>query len=232
MYLSLKNIGRKFNMAGREFWVLKHINLQIEKGNIVTILGPSGSGKSTLLNIIGGIDKADEGQFILKDNVISDLNDEDLTLYRREKLGFVFQFYNLIPNLTVWENIEVVSDISNNPMDIRTILEKVQLYDKKDKFPQELSGGEQQRVSIARAIIKNPEILLCDEPTGALDYSTSKEILKLLEEINKEFKTTILIVTHNEAIASISHKIVKLRDGIISEFIDNKEKISAKEVEW
>ncbi|MCS4465505.1 ABC transporter ATP-binding protein [Clostridium botulinum] len=213
MYLSLKNIGKKFNITGREFWVLKDINLEIEKGNIVTILGPSGSGKSTLLNIIGGIDKADSGEFVLKENIISNLKDQELTLYRREKLGFVFQFYNLIPNLTVWENVEVTSNISNNPRDIKEILKKVQLYDKRDKFPQELSGGEQQRVSIARAIIKNPELLLCDEPTGALDYTTSKEILKLLEEINKEFNTTILIVTHNEAIASISDKIVKIRDG-------------------
>ncbi|NFD90372.1 ABC transporter ATP-binding protein [Clostridium botulinum] len=232
MYLSLKNIGKKFNITGREFWVLKDINLEIEKGNIVTILGPSGSGKSTLLNIIGGIDKADSGEFVLKENIISNLKDQDLTLYRREKLGFVFQFYNLIPNLTVWENAEVTSNISNNPRDIKEILKKVQLYDKRDKFPQELSGGEQQRVSIARAIIKNPELLLCDEPTGALDYTTSKEILKLLEEINKEFNTTILIVTHNEAIASISDKIVKIRDGGISEFIDNKEKISAEMVVW
>ncbi|APH13423.1 ABC transporter family protein [Clostridium sporogenes] len=232
MYLSLKNIGKKFNIAGREFWVLKDINLEIEKGNIVTILGPSGSGKSTLLNIIGGIDKADSGEFVLNENIISNIKDQGITLYRREKLGFVFQFYSLIPNLTVWENIEVVSNISHNPRDIKEILKKVQLYDKKDKFPQELSGGEQQRVSIARAIIKNPELLLCDEPTGALDYTTSKEILKLLEEINKEFKTTILIVTHNEAIASISDKIVKIRDGGISEFIDNKEKISAEMVVW
>ncbi|WP_061320507.1 ABC transporter ATP-binding protein [Clostridium botulinum] len=232
MYLSLKNIGKKFNITGREFWVLKDINLEIEKGNIVTILGPSGSGKSTLLNIIGGIDKADSGEFVLKENIISNLKDQELTLYRREKLGFVFQFYNLIPNLTVWENVEVTSNISNNPRDIKEILKKVRLYDKRDKFPQELSGGEQQRVSIARAIIKNPELLLCDEPTGALDYTTSKEILKLLEEINKEFNTTILIVTHNEAIASISDKIVKIRDGGISEFIDNKEKISAEMVVW
>ncbi|PIH03519.1 ABC transporter ATP-binding protein [Clostridium combesii] len=232
MYLSLKNIGKKFNITGREFWVLKDINLEIEKGNIVTILGPSGSGKSTLLNIIGGIDKADSGEFVLKENIISNLKNQELTLYRREKLGFVFQFYNLIPNLTVWENVEVTSNISNNPRDIKEILKKVQLYDKRDKFPQELSGGEQQRVSIARAIIKNPELLLCDEPTGALDYTTSKEILKLLEEINKEFNTTILIVTHNEAIASISDKIVKIRDGGISEFIDNKEKISAEMVVW
>ncbi|KRU30386.1 ABC transporter ATP-binding protein [Clostridium sporogenes] len=232
MYLSLKNIGKKFNITGREFWVLKDINLEIEKGNIVTILGPSGSGKSTLLNIIGGIDKADSGEFVLKENIISNLKDQELTLYRRERLGFVFQFYNLIPNLTVWENVEVTSNISNNPRDIKEILKKVQLYDKRDKFPQELSGGEQQRVSIARSIIKNPELLLCDEPTGALDYTTSKEILKLLEEINKEFNTTILIVTHNEAIASISDKIVKIRDGGISEFIDNKEKISAEMVVW
>ncbi|ACA56592.1 ABC transporter ATP-binding protein [Clostridium botulinum] len=232
MYLSLKNIGKKFNITGREFWVLKDINLEIEKGNIVTILGPSGSGKSTLLNIIGGIDKVDSGEFVLKENIISNLKDQELTLYRREKLGFVFQFYNLIPNLTVWENVEVTSNISNNPRDIKEILKKVKLYDKRDKFPQELSGGEQQRVSIARAIIKNPELLLCDEPTGALDYTTSKEILKLLEEINKEFNTTILIVTHNEAIASISDKIVKIRDGGISEFIDNKEKISAEMVVW
>jgi putative ABC transport system ATP-binding protein len=230
--IRIENVGKKFKAGTGEFWALKNVNLNVKKGEIVTILGPSGSGKSTLLNLVGGIDRADTGKiFIDKDN-ITDMNDSDLTKYRRGKIGFVFQFYNLIPNLTVYENIEVASNISNNPMNIDSLLKSIDMEDKKNKFPAELSGGEQQRVSIARAIVKNPDILLFDEPTGALDYQTSKEILKLIEKINNEFKTTMLIITHNSAIGAMTDRIVKLRSGEIVQTIDNKNKAAAGEVEW
>lgn len=230
--IKLNKIGKKFKIADRDFWALKNINLEINRGEIVTLLGPSGSGKSTLLNIIGGIEKADEGIFYVGDRKISDFNDKELTKYRRDNVGFVFQFYNLIPNLTVEENVEVATNISKNPLDIKKVLEAVDMYDKKNKFPSELSGGEQQRVSIARAIAKNPEILLCDEPTGALDFTTSKEILKLIERINKEFNTTVLIVTHNAPIADMADKVVRLRSGEVADIQTNKNKISAEGVEW
>ena len=232
MEIKVENISKKYKMAGRDFWALKNVSLDIDKGEIVTILGPSGSGKSTLLNTIGGIDKVDEGKIIVGDLEISSLKDDKLTKYRRDKVGFVFQFYNLIPNLTVWENVEVVTNISENPLDIGKVLESVGMYDKKDKFPSELSGGEQQRVSIARAIAKNPDILLCDEPTGALDYVTSKELLKLIEKINNEYNATIIIVTHNTAISKMSDKIIKLRSGEITSIYKNIDKISAEKVEW
>ncbi|KYH35463.1 ABC transporter ATP-binding protein YtrE [Clostridium tepidiprofundi DSM 19306] len=232
MKIKVENVSKKYNMAGRDFWALKNVSLDIDKGEIVTILGPSGSGKSTLLNAIGGIDKVDEGKIIIGDLEISSLKDDKLTKYRRDKVGFVFQFYNLIPNLTVWENVEVATNISENPLDIGKVLESVGMYDNKDKFPSELSGGEQQRVSIARAVAKNPDILLCDEPTGALDYVTSKELLKLIEKINSEYDATIIIVTHNIAISKMSDKIIKLRSGEITSICKNIDKISAEEVEW
>ncbi|WP_035379123.1 ABC transporter ATP-binding protein [Fervidicella metallireducens] len=230
--IKLNKVGKKFKIAENYFWALKNINLDINKGEIATFLGPSGSGKSTLLNIIGGIEKADEGTLYVGDSKITDFNDKELTKYRRDNVGFVFQFYNLIPNLTVEENVEVATNISKNPLDVKKVLEAVDMLDKKNKFPSELSGGEQQRVSIARAIAKNPELLLCDEPTGALDFTTSKEILKLIERINKEFNTTVLIVTHNAPIADMADKVVRLRSGEITDIQINKNKISAEGVEW
>ncbi|EYE88732.1 ABC transporter ATP-binding protein [Fervidicella metallireducens AeB] len=230
--MKLNKVGKKFKIAENYFWALKNINLDINKGEIATFLGPSGSGKSTLLNIIGGIEKADEGTLYVGDSKITDFNDKELTKYRRDNVGFVFQFYNLIPNLTVEENVEVATNISKNPLDVKKVLEAVDMLDKKNKFPSELSGGEQQRVSIARAIAKNPELLLCDEPTGALDFTTSKEILKLIERINKEFNTTVLIVTHNAPIADMADKVVRLRSGEITDIQINKNKISAEGVEW
>lgn len=232
MSIKISNLSKRFKAGKQDFWALRNVNLEIKNGEIVTILGPSGSGKSTLLNILGGIDRADEGEYIMGDLNVTNLNDMSLTEYRRSKVGFIFQFYNLIPNLTVLENVEVGTNISKNPLDIDKVLKSVGMYENKDKFPSELSGGEQQRVSIARAIAKNPEILLCDEPTGALDYNTSKEILKLIEKIHSEYDTTILIVTHNNSIGQMSDKIVKLKSGEIREIAVNESKISAERIDW
>lgn len=232
MIMKAENVSRKYKVGENNFFALKGVSFEVEEKEIITILGPSGSGKSTLLNIIGGIDRIDEGEIEVDGIKLSQIGDRELTMYRREKIGFVFQFYNLIPNLTVYENVEVSSSISKNAMDIKEVLESVGMLDKSDKFPSELSGGEQQRVSIARAIVKNPKILLFDEPTGALDYSTSKDILKLIEKINIKYGTTMFIVTHNNAISAMSDRIIKLRSGEITEIITNRSKIKAEGVEW
>jgi putative ABC transport system ATP-binding protein len=212
--------------------VLKGIGVKLKAGEIGVILGPSGSGKSTLMNIIGGIDRADSGEVIVDGIRVSTLSDAELTDYRREHMGFVFQFYNLIPNLTVAENIEVVANISKSALNIDEVLTAVEMQDKKDRFPRELSGGEQQRVSIARAVVKNPKILLCDEPTGALDYETSRNILRLLQQVNKQYGTTILMVTHNTAIGALANRILKLRGGEIAEEIINQTILPAERIEW
>jgi putative ABC transport system ATP-binding protein len=206
--------------------------LTLDRGEIGVILGPSGSGKSTLMNILGGIDRADIGKVSVDGVEINNLNDDKLTDYRRGDIGFVFQFYNLVPNLTVGENIEVVSNISKSPLDIDEVLAAVGMKDKKHRFPRELSGGEQQRVSIARAIVKNPKLLLCDEPTGALDFQTSRSILKLLQEVNKKFGTTILMITHNVAIADMANRVFKLRSGEIVEELVNEKIVPAERIEW
>lgn len=232
MIMKAENVSRKYKVGENNFFALKGVSFEVKEKEIITILGPSGSGKSTLLNIIGGIDRIDEGEIEVDGIKLSQIGDRELTMYRREKIGFVFQFYNLIPNLTVYENVEVSSSISKNAMDIKEVLESVGMLDKSDKFPSELSGGEQQRVSIARAIVKNPKILLFDEPTGALDYSTSKDILKLIEKINIKYGTTMFIVTHNNAISAMSDRIIKLRSGEITEIITNRSKIRAEGVEW
>lgn len=232
MIMKAENVSRKYKVGENNFFALKGVSFEVKEKEIITILGPSGSGKSTLLNIIGGIDRIDEGEIEVDGIKLSQIGDRELTMYRREKIGFVFQFYNLIPNLTVYENVEVSSSISKNAMDIKEVLESVGMLDKSDKFPSELSGGEQQRVSIARAIVKNPKILLFDEPTGALDYSTSKDILKLIEKINIKYGTTMFIVTHNNAISAMSDRIIKLRSGEITEIIINRSKIKAEGVEW
>ncbi len=211
--------------------VLNNVSTQISKGDICVILGPSGSGKSTLLNIVGGLDNVTEGKIFIDDMEITGLNSKKLSDYRRDKLGFVFQFYNLIPNLTVYENVETCRYLSANPLDIDELLEELGLKEHKNKYPSQLSGGQQQRCSIARALVKNPEILLCDEPTGALDYKTSKEILILLEKINKKYGTTMLVVTHNEEIRKMANKIIKIKDGRIIEDIDNNP-IPAADIEW
>ncbi|WP_330583635.1 ABC transporter ATP-binding protein [Geosporobacter ferrireducens] len=212
--------------------VLKGIGMKLDKGEIGVILGPSGSGKSTLMNIIGGIDRGDSGRIIVDGVEINNLKDDKMTDYRRGDIGFVFQFYNLVPNLTVGENIEVVSNISKSPLNIDEVLAAVEMKDKKGRFPRELSGGEQQRVSIARAIVKNPKLLLCDEPTGALDFVTSRAILQLLQQVNKKYGTTILMITHNAAIAAMANRVFKVRSGEIVEAAVNQVIVPAERIEW
>ena len=211
MFINVEHLKKSYKTGEIKTDVLKDIRLETDEGQIGVILGPSGSGKSTLMNIIGGIDRADGGKVIVGGVEVTALTDGALADYRRESLGFVFQFYNLIPNLTAGENIEVVSSISRSPLPTDDILKAVGLFDKKFRFPRELSGGEQQRVSIARAIVKNPKLLLCDEPTGALDIESSRGILGLLQQVNRDFNTTILMITHNTAISAMAHRIFKLK---------------------
>jgi len=232
MFISVSNLMKSYTSGSVTNRVLNRIEMKLEKGEIGVILGPSGSGKSTLMNIIGGVDRGDSGQVTVGGVKINDLNDDQLTDYRREDVGFIFQFYNLIPNLTVSENIEVVSNISKSPLNLDEVLEAVGMADKKHRFPRELSGGEQQRVSIARAIIKNPKLLLCDEPTGALDYQTSRSILRLLQQVNKKYGTTILMITHNGAIAAMANKVFKLRSGEIVDEVVNQMVVPAERIEW
>ncbi|MDF2510667.1 MAG: transporter ATP-binding protein [Herbinix sp.] len=231
MFLSVSKLTKSYN-TGVVTHVLKGVGLEMERGQIGVILGPSGSGKSTLMNIIGGVDRADSGTVKVDGQHITDLNDNQLVEYRRESVGFVFQFYNLVPNLTVAENIEVVSNISKHPFKIDEVLSAVGLSDKKNRFPRELSGGEQQRVSIARAIIKNPKLLLCDEPTGALDLESSRDVLSLLQKVNVQFGTTILMITHNSAIAGMAHNLLRLRNGEVAEVTHNSELVPAERIEW
>ncbi|MCX8128732.1 MAG: ABC transporter ATP-binding protein [Clostridia bacterium] len=232
MFLEIKNVTKIYKTGTVIFKALNNASTSIDRGQIGVILGPSGSGKSTLLNAIGGIDPVDSGTVVVDGSDISKMNDNQLTEYRRESVGFVFQFYNLIPNLTVYENVEVSANISKNPLPIDEILEAVGMKDMRDRFPRELSGGQQQRVSIARALVKNPKLLLCDEPTGALDFATSKEILKLIESVNQRFNTTILIITHNSPISEMAHRVIKLRSGEIVEDRTNVNVIPAEGVEW
>lgn len=232
MFLEIKGIRKHYGEGESRVEVLNGINIEIEKGEICVLLGPSGSGKSTLLNIIGGIDEADAGYIAINGDKIEDMNEKQLTRYRRKHLGYVFQMYNLIPNLNIKENVETGAYLSDNPMDTDEILKGLGLYEHRHKLPNQLSGGQQQRTSIGRAIIKNPDLLLCDEPTGALDYNTSKEILKLIESINKKYGNTIIIVTHNDAIKNMADRVITLRDGEIRKNYKNENKISAKELEW
>jgi putative ABC transport system ATP-binding protein len=231
MFLSVSNLTKSYK-TGIITHVLKGIEMELGKGQIGVILGPSGSGKSTLMNIIGGVDKADSGTVKVDNENITDLNDNQLVEYRRLSVGFVFQFYNLVPNLTAAENIELVSNISKNPLKIGDVISAVGLTDKVNRFPRELSGGEQQRVSIARAIVKNPKLLLCDEPTGALDFETSRSVLSLLQKVNAQFGTTILMITHNNAIAGMAHAVFRLRSGEVTEITHNGGLIPAERIEW
>lgn len=232
MLLSLKNIHKSFRNGETSIEVLKGIDLDIEKGSINVMLGPSGSGKSTLLNIIGAIEPIDSGSVVMQGETLEKMKEKALTEYRRKYLGYVFQSYNLIQSLTVRENIEVGAYLGSNPLNSDDLIKSLGLWEHKDKFPVQLSGGQMQRTSIGRAIIKNPALLLCDEPTGALDYGTSKEIIKLLEDINEEYKTTILIVTHNTELAKIADRIVTLHDGKIGSDVKNEEKIDATKLNW
>ena len=232
MFLEISNIKKSFGEGDSRVEVLKGINLGIEKGEFCVLLGPSGSGKSTLLNIIGGIDSADSGYISINGEKTADMNEKALSLYRRKHLGYIFQMYNLIPNLNIKENIEVGAYLSNKPLDVDELLHTLGLYEHRHKLPNQLSGGQQQRTAIGRAIVKNPDILLCDEPTGALDYNTSKEILKLIEEVNKKYGNTIVMVTHNDAIKYMADRVVKLHDGNIRENYRNEKIISATELDW
>ena len=232
MYLQIRDLKKSFGKGENKTEVLKGITCDVEKGQICVLLGPSGSGKSTLLNIIGGIETADSGSITIDGDTVESMSEKELSLYRRKHLGYVFQSYNLIPNLTVKENIEVGAYLSDNPLDIDDILKTLGLYEHKDKIPNQLSGGQQQRTAIGRAVIKNPDILLCDEPTGALDYKTSKEILKLIEDINEKFGNTVVLVTHNDAIKNMADRVIKLRDGAIRHNDINENKISAQELDW
>lgn len=232
MFIEINDIRKSYGSKENKVDVLKGISTQIEKGEFCVLIGPSGSGKSTLLNIIGGIDSADSGYISINGEKMENMNEKALTNYRRKHLGYIFQMYNLIPNLNIKENIESGAYLSDHSLDVDDILKTLGLYEHRHKLPAQLSGGQQQRCSIGRAIVKNPDILLCDEPTGALDYNNSKEILKLIETVNKKYNTTVIMVTHNEAIKDMADKVIKLRDGKIRKDIRNEKKLSAEELEW
>ena len=232
MFLELNQIKKSFGSGENRVQVLKGIDLAVEKGEFCVLLGPSGSGKSTLLNILGGIDRADSGDILIDGERMADMNEKALTLYRRRHLGYIFQMYNLIPNLTVRENIEVGAYLSRRPLDVDELLHLLGLWDHRGKLPNQLSGGQQQRTSIGRAIVKNPDILLCDEPTGALDYKTGKEILKLRETVNQKYGNTVIMVTHNDAIRLMADRVVRLRDGSIRSNETNAVKVPAQDLEW
>lgn len=232
MFLEIKGIRKSFGTGDSRVDVLKGLNLEIEKGEFCVLLGPSGSGKSTLLNIIGGIDVADEGSIIIEGEQLEDMTEKKLSLYRRKHLGYIFQMYNLIPNLTVRENIEVGAYLSDRSLDVDELMRTLEIYEHRNKLPNQISGGQQQRTAIGRAIVKNPDILLCDEPTGALDYRTSKEILKLIETVNRKYGNTIIMVTHNDAIKDMADRVVKFHDGMIRKNYRNEHKLTAAELEW
>lgn len=232
MFLEIQDLKKSFGQGEAKTEVLKGINFSVEKGEICVLLGLSVSGKSTLLNIIGGIDSADSGYISINGEKTADMNEKALTNYRRRHLGYVFQMYNLIPNLNVKENIEVGAYLSDKSLDIDELLKTLGLYEHRHKLPNQLSGGQQQRTAIGRAIVKNPDILLCDEPTGALDYNTSKEILKLIEDVNQKYGNTVIMVTHNDAIKNMADRVIKLRDGQIRKDYTNEVKIPAQELDW
>jgi ABC-type antimicrobial peptide transport system, ATPase component len=230
-FIELKNVKKTYLIGEQKFNALDGINLEINQGEFVVILGPSGAGKSTLLNLLGGMDKATSGSIIIGEDNIAKFNDNELTRYRAHDVGFIFQFYNIMPTLTVEENVNLIKDVTNTSKDAKEVLKSVGISRHADKFPQELSGGEQQRVSIARAIMKNPKVLLCDEPTGALDSKTSVEILKLLREQSDQ-DTTVIIVTHNSLIANIADRVIKIKNGKVESNEFNKHPMKIDEVKW
>jgi putative ABC transport system ATP-binding protein len=227
-FLQISGLKKSFGSGENRTEVLRGLDFTVAKGEICVLLGPSGSGKSTLLNIIGGIDNADSGYIAINGEKTVDMDEKTLTQYRRKHLGYVFQMYNLIPNLNVKENVEVGAYLSDSPLDVDDILKTLGLYEHRHKLPNQLSGGQQQRTSI----VKNPDILLCDEPTGALDYKTSKEILKLIEDVNQKYGNTVIMVTHNDAIKNMADRVIKLRDGMIRKNVVNDVKISAMDLDW
>ncbi|MBQ6016462.1 MAG: ABC transporter ATP-binding protein [Clostridiales bacterium] len=231
-FLVISDLKKSFGSGEARQEVLRGMDFTVKRGEFCVLLGPSGSGKSTLLNIIGGIDTPDSGFVSINGDKLEDMDEKQLTIYRRKHLGYVFQMYNLIPNLNVKENIEVGAYLSDKPLDVEEVITTLGLQDHKYKYPNQLSGGQQQRVSIGRAVVKNPDILMCDEPTGALDYKTSKEILALIEDCNRKYGSTIIMVTHNEAIKYMADHVIKLRDGVVRHNDINDKKIPASELEW
>ena len=231
-YIEFKNVCKDYKMGEVIIHALSNANLSIEKGELVVIVGPSGAGKTTALNILGGMDNATSGRVIVDNKEISRLKNRDLIKYRREDIGFVFQFYNLVQNLTAIENVELATQICKKSLNPEQVMEKVGLAERKNNFPSQLSGGEQQRVAIARAIAKNPKLLLCDEPTGALDYETGKQILKLLQDMSRKENMTVIIITHNGAIAPMADKVIKFKNGTAEDMIINENPTPIEEIEW
>ena len=232
MFLEINQIRKSYGSGESRVEVLKGIDLYVEQGEFCVLLGPSGSGKSTLLNIIGGIDQADSGDICIRGERMADMKEKKLTLYRRKHLGYIFQMYNLIPNLTVRENVEVGAYLSEKPLDVDELLHTLGLYDHRNKLPNQLSGGQQQRTAIGRAIVKNPDILLCDEPTGALDYNTGKAILKLLQDTCREQGMTVVIMTHNTAITPMADRVIHMRNGEVTGVVRNPRPLPVEEIEW
>ena len=231
-FVRLENVVKTYKMGEVEIHAVAGVNFSVKKGEFVVIVGPSGAGKTTVLNILGGMDRATSGSVWIDGEDVAKYNNRRLTAYRREDIGFVFQFYNLVPNLTAKENVELALQICKNPLDAKTVLKEVGLEDRLDNFPAQLSGGEQQRVSIARALAKNPKLMLCDEPTGALDYNTGKSILKLLQDMCRERGMTVLVITHNSALAPMADRVIKIKNGTVSDIIINEEPVSVETIEW
>lgn len=232
LLLRLDDVGRTYVMGEVSVEVLKHVNLDIRRGEILVIVGPSGSGKTTMLNMLGGLDSPSTGQIWFQERDLARARPAELTAYRRDEVGFVFQFYNLVPNLTAEENVRVATELSRRPLDVVEVLKMVGLEHRRDHFPSQLSGGEQQRVAIARAVAKNPELLLCDEPTGALDFETGKRVLRLLVDLNQTLGKTIVVITHNAALAQVGHRVVHLRSGEVRQVEEVTERLAPEEVVW
>lgn len=231
-FIEMKKVMKTYQMGEVTIHASNDVNFSIEKGELVVIVGPSGAGKTTILNILGGMDIPSSGEIIVNNQNIELLNEKELTTYRRDEIGFVFQFYNLIQNLTAIENVELASQICQNPLSARSVLQSVQLINRADNFPSQLSGGEQQRIAIARAIAKNPKLLLCDEPTGALDYQTGKSILKLLRDMCQEYQMTVVIITHNSALAPMADRVIHLKNGTVDTVEENPNPIPIESIEW
>lgn len=231
-FIEFNNVSKSYKTGEVAFEALSNVSFQVERGEICTIVGPSGAGKTTVLNILGGMDNCDKGNVVVDDRVITTLDKRDTTLYRRHDVGFVFQFYNLVPNLTAFENVELVARLSDNPLDSMKVLELVGLENRAGNFPAQLSGGEQQRISIARALVKRPKVLLCDEPTGALDYETGIQILKLLQDASNIIGMTVIIITHNQSITPMANRVITMRSGKIHRIEINETPVPVERIEW